>query len=287
MTSDLEATAAFTAPKQARRPRHGVSSASEDPLTVLPHQPFVVGGLLEFGSALAARSTTSRQPSQADDLIRAEPFAFVVAILLDQSVPAERAWTAPLLLKQRLGSLLPAFVLGHAAALRAALSETPMPHRYPARAASWILAAAAHVESRYSGDAARIWSDTPTAIQLRSRLEDFLGIGQKKAAMAVEILAAEGHEIAEMGGSDVAYDVHVRRVFLRTGLVDVDTSGAVVAAARRLHPGRPGALDLPAWVIGRNWCRPTRPKCNACPIAWACPSGAELAGDARRADQHQ
>lgn len=30
----------------------------------------------------------------------------------------------------------------------------------------------------------------------------------------------------------------------------------MVAVARALHPERPGELDLPAWDIGRRWCRP-------------------------------
>jgi hypothetical protein len=42
--------------------------------------------------------------------------------------------------------------------------------------------------------------------------------------MAVEILARDlGIPLREMSGSDVAYDVHLRRVFLRTGLADKTT----------------------------------------------------------------
>lgn len=36
--------------------------------------------------------------------------------------------------------------------------------------------------------------------------------------------------------------------------------------ARALYPDRPGALDLPAWDIGRRWCRPVDPDCPACPV---------------------
>jgi len=39
----------------------------------------------------------------------------------------------------------------------------------------------------------------------------------KKAAMAVEMLERDlGVPVRDMGGSDIAYDVHARRVFLRT-----------------------------------------------------------------------
>ena len=76
---------------------------------------------------------------------------------------------------------------------------------------------------------------------LRQRLENFPGIAQKKAAMAVEILARTlGVPLRELNGSDIAYDVHVRRVFLRTGLASRDEVTHMVAAcARLIHRGSP------------------------------------------------
>jgi endonuclease III len=137
---------------------------------------------------------------------------------------------------------------------------------------AWLVQAAQIVINQYQGDAARIWSDMPTAAVLRQRLERFPGIGQKKAAMAVEILARDlGVPLREMDGRDIAYDVHVRRVFLRTGLASRDEVTHMVAVARALHPQRPGALDSPAWDIGRRWCRPTEPDCATCPLNAACP----------------
>jgi endonuclease III len=38
-----------------------------------------------------------------------------------------------------------------------------------------------------------------------------------------------------------------------------------------LYPERPGALDLPAWDIGRRWCHPRHPDCALCPLYVACP----------------
>jgi hypothetical protein len=71
--------------------------------------------------------------------------------------------------------------------------------------------------------------------------------------MAVEILARDlGVPITDLSGSDVAYDVHVRRVFLRTGLAEYDDLDHIVEVARRLHPERPGELDFPAWLVGRR-----------------------------------
>ena len=125
---------------------------------------------------------------------------------------------------------------------------------------------------KYGDDAGRLWHDAPTATELRRRLELFPGIGQKKAAMAIEILARDlGQPLGELNGSDVAYDVHLRRVFLRTDLADRDDIDHIVAVARALNPDRPGALDLPAWDTGRRWCRPSNPDCPACPLRLVCP----------------
>lgn len=101
----------------------------------------------------------------------------------------------------------------------------------------------------YGGDAERIWNDDPTAEDLRRRLERFQGIGQKKAAMAVEILERQrGTVIRRLEGSDIAFDVHVRRVFLRTGIAERDDQQHMVEAARRLHPGPTWCARLPRVV---------------------------------------
>jgi endonuclease III len=84
-------------------------------------------------------------------------------------------------------------------------------------------------------------------------------------------------EIAHLEGSDIAFDVHVRRVFLRTGLAERDELEHMLRSARELNPTRPGALDYPAWWIGHEWCRPVDPSCDACPLAGPCPRYIERA----------
>ena len=136
----------------------------------------------------------------------------------------------------------------------------------------WVVDAAGIVVDVYGGDASKIWSDTPTAATLRARFDAFPGIAQKKAAMAVEILERDLHvKVAELSGSDVAYDVHLRRVFLRTGLAAFDDVNHMVAVARSLHPERPGELDNPVWDIGQRWCHRHDPECASCPLLAVCP----------------
>lgn len=141
-----------------------------------------------------------------------------------------------------------------------------------------VEADARQVVTHYGGDAAAIWSDQPSADLLQRRLDAFTGVGQKKAAMAVEILERDlGVPIRNLERSDIAYDVHLRRVFLRTRLADRDDPDHMIASARRLHPRRPGELDLPAWLIGRGWCHPGVPACSDCPLTQVCPKDIERA----------
>lgn len=208
----------------------------------------------------------------ADALIREDPFAFLLAVISDMGIRAERAWALPFLLRTRLGYLSPGGIAANPEAVHAAVQQAPKLHRFVNIVPDWLVQAAHIVLNLYDGDAGRLWSDAPTAVELRRRLEAFPGIGQKKAAMAVEILARDlGKPLRELTGSDVAYDVHLRRVFLRTGLAQHDAVDHMVAVARALYPNRPGALDLPAWDIGRRWCRPVDPDCRTCPLTMACP----------------
>jgi endonuclease III len=134
----------------------------------------------------------------------------------------------------------------------------------------------------YGGDAGRIWADSPSPVALQARLLAFEGIGQKKAAMAAEILERDlGVPISDLAGGDVPCDVHVRRVFLRTSLADADDVGERVADARTLNPGRPGSLDLPARDIGRRWCHPVDPSCGDCALNDVCPKLVDRADNVR------
>lgn len=237
----------------------------------------VVGALLRYGKELEEEGQQRRIPllatnEPANEFLVGDPFAFLVGVVSDYQIKAERAWELPYLLAGRLGHWGPEYVAAHLDDVVAAFGKPPALHRFPTQTAGWVVGAADTVVSEYEGDAAAIWSDAPQAADLQRTPRGFDGISQKKAAMAVEILERDlGIPISGMHGSDIAYDVHIRRVFLRTGIAERDEIDHMVAAARRVNPDRPGALDMPAWAIGREWCRPTDPSCDACPIGEVCP----------------
>ena len=237
----------------------------------------VVEALLVHGTRLTDRDLERGAPAftpiaEANDLLLADPFAFLVGVVCDYQVKAERAWEIPHHLSQLLRKFSPEYVSTHGAAVERVFAGPPALHRFPTQTARWVVGAGRRVIDEYGSDAASIWSDNPTAELLQRRLREFDGISQKKAAMAVEILERQmGIAVADLHGSDIAYDVHVRRVFLRSGLAERDDPEHMLAEARRLYPERPGALDNPAWDIGRRWCRPTQPQCDSCAIGTVCP----------------
>lgn len=246
------------------------------PTRTPPNRRVIVDALL----AVSGREVSNRKPGghlftpspAADRLVRSNPFAFLLAVLFDQGIPAERAWAAPEELRRRLGHLDPRRLIEDRAAVEWAVSQPPALHRYVNTLPGWIVSAANRVISVHGGEAAKIWNDRPTARRLHERLEAFTGIGQKKAAMAAELLERDlGVEILEMEGSDIAFDVHLRRVFLRTGLAERDDREHMIRAARVAYPERPGALDFPAWLVGREWCGAGVPRCGDCPLALVCP----------------
>ena len=276
----------------AARPRYRPSLPPRTTLGPVPavthdeppgeQQQAITAALLEYGShhhAPEKGAVLEFTPNeQANALLRSDPFAFLLGVLFDQNVPAERAWIAPFILKERLGHLDPQTVAHADGAVRNAVQQVPKLHRYVTKMPVWIVRAAQRVLDRYDGDASTIWSDNPTADELQRRFDDFAGIGQKKAAMAVEILERDlGVPVRNLYRSDIAYDVHVRRVFLRTRLADRDDRDHMIGVARQLHPARPGALDLPTWLIGKSWCHAGVPDCASCPLTAVCPKEIERA----------
>jgi len=208
--------------------------------------------------------------TEADALL-GQPNAFLIGVLFTQGIPAERAWLGPLRLRERLGTLDLEFLASHEDAVRSAVQRPPMLHRFKETLPRWISRAACRLLRDYEGDAARIWPDGAHVVEVTERLLAFDGIGRKKAVMATEILLRHfGADLLGRECGQVAYDVQVRRVFLRSGLADEDTPEAIEAAAAEACPDSPGTIDLPAWLIGRETCRPKAPRCAECVLAGPC-----------------
>ena len=237
----------------------------------------VFAELIAYGRELESNSAaqvggsfTDLRP--ANELLEASPNAFMLGVLFTQGIPAERAWAGPYRLGLRLGTLELDYLAGHPDEVRAAFQATPMLHRFKETLPRWVSEAAGLLLAEYGGLASNIWPPGSSVLEVTERLSAFPGIGRKKAVMAVEILVRHfGVELVGRECGQVAFDVQVRRVFLRSGLVDVDTRDAIESAAAAACPEAPGTLDLPSWLIGRETCRPQRPLCDTCRLGRVCP----------------
>jgi uncharacterized HhH-GPD family protein len=127
---------------------------------------------------------------EADELIAADPLALLIGFVLDQQVPVQKAFSGPLDLKSRLGSLDAAAIAGmDAGELDRAFRDKPALHRYPGTMAERTQALCAAIASEYEGDASRVWEEADTGAELERRLLDLPGIGPMKARSLIAILA--------------------------------------------------------------------------------------------------
>ena len=105
---------------------------------------------------------------EANALIAQDPMALLVGFALDQQVPVQKAFSGPLALRERLGSLDAAALAS--ADLDTVFRERPAIHRFPGAMATRVHDLAQHVLEHYDGDAARVWTDAGTTEELRANI---------------------------------------------------------------------------------------------------------------------
>jgi len=127
---------------------------------------------------------------EADRLIAREPFALLMGFALDQQVPVPTAFSGPLKLKQRLGTVDPTKIAAtDPAKLEAAFREKPAIHRFPANMARRVQEIAAIVAEEYRGDAARLWTEASDGADLHRRLSELPGFGEMTIKSLSAVLA--------------------------------------------------------------------------------------------------
>jgi uncharacterized HhH-GPD family protein len=161
---------------------------------------------------------------EANELIASDPLALLVGFVLDQQVTVQKAFSGPLVLRERLGAF-DARTLA-SADLEPVFRERPAIHRFPGSMARRVHDLAVHVLERYDGDAARIWTGAADAKELRANLAALPGFGEMK-------IKAVGSVLAKRFGVEVARDL----VPSHPTLGDVDSAQALAdyQAAKRAH----------------------------------------------------
>jgi uncharacterized HhH-GPD family protein len=124
---------------------------------------------------------------EADALLAHDPMALLIGFALDQQVPVPTAFTGPLKIKQRVGTL-DAHTLA-TTDLEPAFREKPAVHRFPGNMAKRVRELAAVVDEEYAGDASRLWTDAKDSADLRKRIADLPGFGEMKIKALGSVLA--------------------------------------------------------------------------------------------------
>jgi uncharacterized HhH-GPD family protein len=124
---------------------------------------------------------------EANALLVREPMALLIGFALDQQVTVQKAFSGPLAILERVGTLDPAALA--ATDLEPVFRERPAIHRFPGSMAKKVHALAAHVAERYDGDAGRIWGDAASPEELDARLRALPGYGDMKVGALAAVLA--------------------------------------------------------------------------------------------------
>jgi uncharacterized HhH-GPD family protein len=124
---------------------------------------------------------------EANELIATDPMALLVGFALDQQVTVQKAFSGPLVIRERLGTLDPAALAS--ADLEPIFRERPAVHRFPGSMAKRVHDLAAYVRDTYDGDAARVWTDAADGSELRANLEALPGFGEMKVKSLGSVLA--------------------------------------------------------------------------------------------------
>jgi len=164
------------------------------------------------------------ESDEANELIASDPMALLVGFALDQQVSVQKAFSGPLALKERLGTLDAAAIAD--ADLEPIFRERPAIHRFPGNMAKRTHDLAVYIRDTYDGDAARVWTDAADAAQLRANLAALPGFGEMK-------IKALGAVLAKRFGVEAAQEL----VPWHPTLGDVDSAEALAdyQAAKRIH----------------------------------------------------
>ncbi len=184
---------------------------------------------------------------EADELLSRDPLALLVAMVLDQQVTMEKAFSSPAELARRLGtpgSLDAATIAAmDPDELVALFRERPALHRYPGSMATRVQAVSRAVAEDYAGRADAIWTGVRTGGELMDRLRALPGFGEQKAKIFAALLGKqlgvrpEGwREATAPYGADGAY-LSVADITSPETLAKVRTNKQAIKAKAKARAG--------------------------------------------------
>jgi len=131
--------------------------------------------------------------AKANELLKRSPLALLTAMVLDQQVPLEKAFSSPYELTQRLGHepTAPELADYDTDALVELFAQRPALHRFPKAMAARVQEVCRILVERYDGDAAKLWSEAKDGKELLKRISDLPGFGKQKAQIMVALLGKQ------------------------------------------------------------------------------------------------
>ena len=128
-----------------------------------------------------------------DQLLSDDPLALVIAMVLDQQVPLERAFRSPYDLRDQLGGQLDVATLASMdpEALADVFSEKPALHRFPRSMAGRVQEVCALIVDSYGGDAEAIWTSAADGKELLANVKALPGFGEQKARIFIALLGKQ------------------------------------------------------------------------------------------------
>ncbi len=131
--------------------------------------------------------------AEANEMLARSPLALLIALLLDQQVPLEKAFSSPYQLALRLGHEPSAAELAEydPGALADVFARRPALHRFPRAMSARTQQLAELITDRYDGDAAAVWTGAADGADLSRRLAELPGFGRYKAQITIALLGKQ------------------------------------------------------------------------------------------------
>jgi uncharacterized HhH-GPD family protein len=133
------------------------------------------------------------QDQAADQLVSENPLALLIAMVLDQQIPLEKAFRSPYDLKERMGGRLEAAEIAgmDPDKLAKIFSTPPALHRFPGSMAGRVQEVCRVVAEDFDGDAAAVWKEPKTGAELLKALKKLPGFGEQKAKIFLALLGKQ------------------------------------------------------------------------------------------------
>jgi len=131
--------------------------------------------------------------SDADELLASDPNALLLGMVLDQQVPMEKAFSGPAVIAERMGGRLDVATIAAAdpEEFAALCSRPPAVHRFPGSMAGRVQGVCRVLVESYGGDAANLWADVSSGLELRKRIAALPGFGAQKAGIFLALLGKQ------------------------------------------------------------------------------------------------